>query len=59
MQKPTAPKRRASAAGSASAWASMAAASPMMLVGVTCPISSRRACMSSSLIPNTRNGPPR
>ena len=59
MQKPTAPKRAVSAAGSASAWASMAAASARMPVGVTVPIRSRRACMSSSLAPNSRYGPPR
>ena len=59
MQKPTAPTGPPRAAGSASATASSARASPTMLVGVTVPIRSWRACMSSSLVPNSRIGPPR
>ena len=54
MQKPTAPNAPLEAASSPAAWSSNARASLTMLVGVTVPISSWRACMSSSLIPNSR-----
>ena len=60
MQNPTAPTGPSeAAAGSSAATASNASASPMMFWRVTVPISSLRWCMSSSLIPNSRNGPPR
>ena len=59
MQKPTAPHAPSRAAGSPAAKSSMVVASDTMPDAVIASISSRRACMSSSLEPNSRNGPPR